>query len=194
MLILLDLDESLADALVDWIDDDIEVRFPDGAEDETYLLLATPYRTANRPLADISELRLVSGYEPEVIETLRPFVVALPEATPINVNTAGAEVLSSVAPGMDLSDGEGLVQARGEEGFKDVDSFLKEDELRDLKPVVSLLSVQSHWFLMVSEANIGAGRVRLASLIQRTPDTTRVVRRQRDFEESVTTPTEEQDE
>ncbi len=195
LLILLDLDESLADALVDWIDDDIEVRFPDGAEDETYLLLATPYRTANRPLADISELRLVSGYEPEVIETLRPFVVALPEATPINVNTAGAEVLSSVAPGMDLSDGEGLVQARSEEGYKDVDGFLEQDEVSgSQRPVASLLGVQSHWFLMVSEANIGAGRVRLASLIQRTPDTTRVVRRQRDFEESVTTPTEEQDE
>jgi general secretion pathway protein K len=53
----LDLDERLADALVDWIDPDINVRFPDGAEDETYLLVDPPYRTANRPLVDSSELR-----------------------------------------------------------------------------------------------------------------------------------------
>jgi general secretion pathway protein K len=70
LLRLLDLDEALADALVDWIDDDIDVRFPDGAEDESYLLLETPYRAANRPLADISELRLVKGYTAEVVAKL----------------------------------------------------------------------------------------------------------------------------
>lgn len=195
LLILLDLDEALADALVDWIDEDIDVRFPDGAEDETYLLLPTPYRTANRLLADISELRLVAGYdEPEVIEKLRPFIVALPEATPININTASAEVLSTVAKDLALSDGEKLVEARGEEGFETVDSFLKHDVLGGLEVKQSLLSVQSHWFLMISEANIGQGRARLASLIQRTPDASRVVRRQREFVESITVPTPEQDE
>jgi len=194
LLILLDLDEGLADALVDWIDENIDVRFPDGAEDDTYLLLPTPYRAANRPLVDISELRLVKGYEPKVIEKLRPFVVALPEATPINVNTASAEVLSTVAEDLGLSDGEALVEARGEKGFESVDSFLKEDALAGKKVNPASLGVQSNWFLMVSEANIGQGRARLASLIQRTPDATRVVRRQREFVEAITVQTEEQDE
>jgi general secretion pathway protein K len=189
----LELDESLADPLVDWIDEDINARFPDGAEDETYLLLDTPYRVANQPLADISELRLVKGYEPEVIAKLRPFVVALPQPTPVNVNTASAEVLSSVAEDLTLSDGEALVEARGEEGFQSVDRFKQQPALAG-KQKLATLSVESDWFLVISEANIGQGRARLASLIQRTDRATLVVRRQREFVEQIVVPVPEQDE
>ncbi len=185
LLTLLELEETLADPLVDWIDDDIDVRFPDGAEDEVYLLLDTPYRAANQPLVDISELRLVKGYSVEVIETLRPFIVALPEATSINVNTASAEVLSTVAEDLSTSDGESLVDARGEEGFESVDSFLQEPTLEAKDVAAASLSVTSQWFLMVSEANIGVGRARLASLIQRSPRGVLVVRRQREFIEVI---------
>lgn len=187
LLNLLDLDESLADALVDWIDEDIDVRFPDGAEDEAYLLLETPYRAANRPLSDISELRLVKGYNQEVVERLQPFVVALPEAAPINVNTASATVLAALNNDLTLSDGQSLVEARGEEGYESVDSFLQEPVLNG-KQIGAAIAVQTNWFLMLSQADIGQGRARLASLIQRSADDIRVVRRQRTFFESVVAP------
>jgi len=194
LLRLLELDEVLADALVDWIDADIEVRFPDGAEDESYLLLDTPYRTANQPLVDISELRLIKGYTAEVIEKLRPFVIALPEATPINVNTASAEVLSTVAEDLSTSEGEVLLEARGEEGFANVDSFLQEPDLNGKQVTPESLSVTSQWFLMVSEANIGDGRARLASLIQRSDRGVVVVRRQREFSEVIVPEADVEDE
>ena len=182
---LLDLDESLADALVDWIDADIDVRFPDGAEDEAYLLLPTPYRVANRPLADISELRLIKGYTAEVVDKLRPFITALPEPTRLNVNTASAEVLSTIADDLSKADGESLVEARGEEAFESVDSFLQDPTLNGKSVAEAWLSVTSQWFLMVSEANVGQGRARLASMIQRTEAATLVVRRQREFSETI---------
>ena len=185
LLRVLELDEMLADPLVDWIDGDIDVRFPDGAEDETYLLLETSYRAGNQPLADISELRLVKGYSAEVIEQLRPFIVALPEPTAINVNTATAEVLSTLAEDLSLADAEALVDARGEEGFESVDSFLQDPTLNAKDVAAASLSVTSQWFLMVSEANIGDGRARLASLIQRSPSGVLVVRRQREFIETI---------
>jgi hypothetical protein len=47
---------------------------------------------------------------------------------------------------------------------------------------------------MVSEANIGLSRARLASLIQRTDKGMLVVRRQREFLEPVVAPVLEQDE
>jgi len=56
------------------------------------------------------------------------------------------------------------------------------------------LSVESDWFLMVSEANIGLSRARLASLIQRTDKGMLVVRRQREFLEPVVAPVPEPDE
>ena len=194
LLSRLELDEALAEPLADWIDSDINVRFPDGAEDEVYLGAPTPYRSANRLVADISELRLVKGYEPEVIEKLRPFVVALPEATPLNVNTASAEVLSAVAANMSLADGESLVETRGEDGFETVAKFTQQNELSGKQLTAAQLSVESDWFLMVSEANIGLSRARLASLIQRTDKGMLVVRRQREFLEPVVAPVPEPDE
>lgn len=191
LLRLLDLDEGLADALVDWIDDDINVRFPDGAEDENYLLLETPYRVANRPLADISELRLVKGYTTEVVAKLQPYLVALPEPTPINVNTADALLLAALDAKLGVSDGEALVEGRGEDGYDTVESFKDEPAMNAIQVVDALLDVKTRWFLMVSQADIGQGRARLASLIQRTDNELRVVRRQREFSDTVTVPVDD---
>ena len=191
LLNLLDLDEALADALVDWIDDDIDVRFPDGAEDESYLLLETPYRAANRPLTDISELRLVKGYTAEVMATLQPYLVALPGSTPVNVNTADAVVLAALADNLGNSDGEALIDARGEDGFDTVDNFKQEPVLNAKQIEDSLLDVSTQWFLMVSQSDIGRGRARLASLIQRTDDALLVIRRQREFPDPVIAPSDD---
>ena len=193
LLLLLDLDEGLAEALVDWIDVDIDVRFPDGAEDESYLLLDTPYRGANRPLADISELRLIKGYTGEVIAKLRPYVVALPETTAININTADAVVLAALAADLGLSDGEALVEARGEDGYQTVDNFKQQPALNAKQIDDASLSVKTRWFLMVSQSDIGQGRARLASLIQRNDDALRIVRRQREFFDPVVAPEPDED-
>lgn len=181
LLARLDIDERLADALVDWIDEDINVRFPDGAEDGAYLLLDPPYRAANRPMTDVSELRLVKGYTAEVVDKLLPHVVALPEHTALNVNTADATLLSVVAPGLSASDGEALVEGRGEEGYETVDKFRQESALAGRAVDAGALSVKSNWFLMLSEANIGQGRARLASTLERDRDHVLVIRRQREF-------------
>ena len=188
LLDILELEEALADPLVDWIDENIDVRFPDGAEDESYQLLTPAYRTANQLLSDVSELRLVKGYSPESIEKLRPFVVALPELTPINVNTAPAEVLRALADDLSDSDAEALIEARGEEGFASVEDFLKEPALAGKPLNQSDLAVTSNWFLVISEANIGQARARLASLLQRTPQEMRTVRRKRIFFEPIVAP------
>ncbi len=177
----LDLDERLADAVVDWIDPDINVRFPDGAEDGTYLSLEPPYRTANRLLVDASELRLVKGYDAAVLNRLRPHVVALPVRTAINVNTADAVVLSALAVGLTVADGAKLAEGRGEDGYPSVDSFRQDPVLKSKAVDASLLSVSTGWFMMLSEADIGEGRARLASRLQRLKGQVRVVSRQREF-------------
>ena len=186
----LDLDERLADAVVDWIDANIDVTFPDGAEDETYLSLDPPYRTANRPMQDASELRLVKGYTGEVVDKLLAHVVALPVRTPINVNTADSTVLSAIGESLSVSDGEKLLETRGEDGYATVDSFRQNISGQQLD--AAALSVTSDWFLLLSEADIGEGRARLASRLQRDRGTVRVVGRQREFFDPVV-PVVEQD-
>ena len=168
LLVRLDLEEQLADSLVDWMDSDIDVRFPDGAEDETYLLRDPPYRAANRPLSDVTELRLVNGYSAEVLDILQPYIVALPVPTPININTADALILSILAEDLTVSDGQALAEGRGEEGYESVDTFTQDPILAGKGLDPSLMSIKTDWFLMLTEASIGQGRARLASLIQRT--------------------------
>ncbi len=185
----LDLDERLADALVDWIDPDINARFPDGAEDETYLSQDPPYRAANQPLADASELRLVKGYDAATVLKLRPHVVALPVRTTLNVNTADAVVLSALAVGLTVEDGAKLIEGRGEDGYPSVDTFTQEPVLKGKQIDRDQLSVSTDWFLMLSEADIGAGRARLASRLQRVRGVVSVVGRQREFFDPVVPPT-----
>ncbi len=101
------IDTDLVEALVDWMDTDSRVR-PGGAEDNVYLSYSPPYRAGNVALIDVEELRLVRGFTPEVITKLRPFLVALPTRTLINVNTAHAPVLGALFAAMSLSEAEKL--------------------------------------------------------------------------------------
>ncbi len=53
-----------------------------------------------------------SGIEPGAVQALEPYVVILPEATSINVNTAPREVLVAAIEGLDLATAERIVQSR----------------------------------------------------------------------------------
>ena len=107
----LSIDETKADAIVDWIDADINYTDPDGAEDDYYTSLETSYRTANAPFVSVSELQLVKGFssaieeEAEDYALLLPHIAALPTVdgfTAVNVNTATPEVLGSLSDDIQL--------------------------------------------------------------------------------------------
>ncbi len=106
LLAQLNIEETKAEAVLDWLDSNIDPTIPDGAEDDHYTSLDPGYRTANRPMSSISELLQVKGFNPMVEEEyedyklLVPHISALPNtggATPVNVNTASPEVLSSLS-------------------------------------------------------------------------------------------------
>jgi general secretion pathway protein K len=112
-----------------WIDPDIDASYPDGAEDDSYLLNDPPYRAANRPLSDASELGLVKGFTAEARAALGPHITVLPVRTSINVNTASAEVLRAFNENLTDADVESLISDRGEEGYEDKAAFLAHDGL-----------------------------------------------------------------
>lgn len=106
LLAELNIEQSKAQAIVDWVDADVNATIPDGAEDDYYTGLESGYRTANGPFVSASELQLVKGFssaikeEAEDYELLLPHVSALPVdngPTPVNVNTATPEVLASLS-------------------------------------------------------------------------------------------------
>ncbi|TWT83933.1 General secretion pathway protein K [Planctomycetes bacterium CA13] len=58
--------EDVADAILDWLDEDEEVR-PYGAESDYYNTLQTPYSPSNGPMQSVEELLLVRGVTPTLL-------------------------------------------------------------------------------------------------------------------------------
>lgn len=167
LLQVLGLEPTLLPAIIDWLDTDQDVTFPDGAEDPYYLKQSLPYRAANRPMLDASELRLVKGVTEPVYQRLREFVTALPTATPINVNTASAPLLAALAPGVGLAEAQQLVLARQEKPYKNITELLQ-SPLFAGKPVSTEgLSVSSQYFLVDATAVVGRVQTRLRSVVRR---------------------------
>lgn len=178
LLEILKLEPTLTDALLDWIDADINVRFPDGAEDENYLLGTLPYRTANRPLISTSELRLVAGFDQTAVQLLEPYVTALPQRTHINVNTASPVVLQAMHEDLTPSDIEALIAGRGETGYPTVEAFMGQDALAG-RELAAPVDVKSNYFLVHTDVIVGQSQAHLVSLVARDKGKTRVLSRTR---------------
>ena len=129
----------LANRLVDWIDSD-SAPMTWGAEDYHYMGLENPYRAANTLLANVSELRQIEGYTPEVLYLIRNFVCALPtaELSPINVNTLKREqaplLVMLVGDGLLLQKAEQVIDNRPDGGYDDLPAFWGQKLLIDTPP------------------------------------------------------------
>lgn len=175
LLTLVGLDPGLVQGVVDWLDDNLESLSPNGAEDNYYLGLQPPYRTANRLMLSASELRLVRGFDDEAYNRIAPFVCALPAGTAINVNTAPAEVLAALDPNISLELAKRLVERRDTQPFASLSELTGDPLMKGIALKLQGLSVKTEYFMFRAEARIGSGRVRMNSLIARQSDHTRVL-------------------
>ena len=120
--------EALAETLADWIDSDGN-RTTLGGEDDTYVNAAPPYRTAGTLLSEVSELRAIRGFTPEIYARIRPFVCALPTAdlSPLNINlldAGNAVLLTMLMDGrLDPEAAAELIESRPDGGWLTVDEF-----------------------------------------------------------------------
>lgn len=95
--------EEIADAILDWIDEDEEPR-EFGAESDYYSQLPNPYRALNEPLQSVEQLLLVRGVTPQMLfgldqnrngsleaSELNGGVLASVPGAMMNANTANAQ-------------------------------------------------------------------------------------------------------
>ena len=175
----LELDPEPIQAILDWIDPDTETRFPNGAEDDYYTDQQPAYRTGNRPLVSVRELLLIKGITRETYRTLAPFVVCLPQASKVNVNTASKEVLMSLAPGLDSNAVNTLIRARETQPFTAIDAFLKHPLLQFRQIPTDNLTVASEYFELQSIARSDRLDYRMTSLLARQERAVTTLRRWR---------------
>lgn len=152
----LEVDDIFIPALIDWIDQDFEVTYPDGME-ENY----QAYRVANRELTDISELLLVHNVTPEMYEKLRPYITALPATTTINVNTMSEVIFRSLGEEGDVKQ---FIDEREEEAYSSVENFI---ERLQLPFDAEGLSVGTNFFRAHGQVVQGEQVVNLNTLVYR---------------------------
>lgn len=166
LLFSLNLDPSIAGAVVDWLDSDVETRFPTGGEDALYAGLEPAYRTPNTVITTASELMAVAGVDEDTYRLLAPYVTALPQGTLLNVNTAPDVVLASLSDDIDFSLAASLVEERADAEFLDIEAtfggLIEEDMFSQIDGV-------SEHFLLTATVTLGATQTTMRSVMQRHP-------------------------
>jgi general secretion pathway protein K len=152
----LEVETTFIDPLLDWMDEDFDIRYPDGAEDQY-----ETYRVANRPLSDISELMLIKSMTADMYQKLLPHITTLPAPTNINVNTLTDQVFLSLGEGLNLDQ---YLEEREKEDFKDIPSFIERLQLT-IPPTD--LSVSTEYFYAHGTVVQGDQSVNFNTLIHR---------------------------
>lgn len=177
--------QLIAAAAVDWIDSD-DTPQPNGAESDSYLQGAIPFRTANQFMADPSELRVLRGMTPAIYAKLRPWVCALPvaELSPINVNTllpSQAPLLAMLLPErLSVGQARELLARRPATGYESSTQFWSVPALSGLSPnmeVGAQTVVKTRWFVVESDIELAGATVHEAALFDADVSPARLVRR-----------------
>ena len=169
LLINLNIKPELVDAILDWIDTDMDIRYPNGAEDETYSRKSPPYRSANTLFSDISELLLVQGITEKDYKKLLPYVYVANGHELLNVNTASAFVLRCHADNITKNQAESIFRAHGKPFIK-VEDFLKDEAMSGIHIDKTSLSVDSNHFLLSGHINIGKNSFVFQSQLMRSKE------------------------
>jgi general secretion pathway protein K len=149
-----------------------------GAEAATGKLQSNEQVAPNAPVAPQRSSQLAwLGLDADVVQRLSPFVSILPVNTPVNINTAPAEVLMATIEGLDRATAERLLKARLDGGFATLDAA-KKFMPDKLTPDPRLLSVNSAHFEILGELRYDSFVLRELTLVQRRGQDVEVLRRE----------------
>lgn len=181
LLLLIKADPVIADELFQWFDQDTGADYFYADEEPSY---APSYH----PMADHSELLLLKSVDREQYELIKPWVSALPADTALNINTAPAEVLQSIAGYIDESIATQAITDRTEDGFSAVTDFLNQDVFKENEEAgiyLGELSVTSDWFELYTAITLNEKTLTQRSIVHRASDgTVTIVLRDRSATES----------
>ena len=157
------------DAIADWTDRDSIVR-AGGAEDAWYLARPTPSLTPNAPIMRVSEVAAVRGVTDDSLAAVATFITALPPGTPVNVNTASAEVLAAILDGASADAIAALTASRAQKPFTTVAEFRARLPSGVRLDSEDALDVKSRFFEVTIESRQGATVARARALVRREPE------------------------
>ncbi|HZQ60978.1 MAG TPA: type II secretion system minor pseudopilin GspK [Casimicrobiaceae bacterium] len=157
------------DSIADWIDRDSATR-AGGAEDAWYRAQTVPMLAANAPVLRVAEIATVRNVSYEALAAVRPYITALPPRTPLNVNTAPAEVLAAVLDNASPEALAAIISGRKEKPYTTVAEFRARLPQGVHLSSEEMLDVRSGYFEVTVEARQGASTARARALVHREAD------------------------
>lgn len=167
--------EALAYRVYDWLDEDSIYKNPQSLEEDDYAGKEFPYLAANTFFASVSELRLIDGFTPNVIDKIKDYVCVLPkvETNVLNVNTIAKdqpELLSAMIDGLDSGAAGEILAERPEDGFKAIEEFWQSSGFSGVSnidsSVKSQFAVKTEYFQLVAKATYDKSEFYLTSTLK----------------------------
>gem|GEM_PF-5887886 len=159
-------DSGFVYKLADWMDSN-STPLPKGAEDTSYQTTKNnSYLTANQAFIDLSELLLL-GLDTSSLQAISGSLVALPQASKININTASLPLLEALS---NASTAYKIVQSReATGGFESVDDFKKDSSTAGASFPWGWIDVKSDFFILHCHATVGNIQLFTETMLYRNP-------------------------
>lgn len=121
-------------------------------------------------LQELSQLRLLPGVDGQLLRQLEPWVAVLPTEAALNINTAPALVLRML-DGVEATTADALVRQQSATAWASVQAFTQDPLLSGAGVSRHGLGTGSRWFRITVQVIQGQNRLRLATDVERDPDT-----------------------
>jgi general secretion pathway protein K len=157
---------NLALALKDWL---TAYDLSRGKDNYTtyYAAQKPPYYPSHQFMASASEFRLIKEVDSTLFQAIEPYITALPETTPININTTSKKMLMSLGNGLSEAQVHEIIMAR-EEGIKDlkdISELIKKNNLP-----IDQITIKSKYFLSVAYASNDEFKLAIYTVLKREQD------------------------
>lgn len=142
--------------------------------DGTAAKAVTPPRAPG--LQSLADLRGLAGLDEQAIQRLDCCATILPDQSPVNVNTAPAEVLYAVVTQLPLGQAVALVAERDRgRYFNDAADFVNRLADPRIKLDKDSVSTDSQWFSLAGIVRLGRATAAMRALLERDDQSTSIV-------------------
>lgn len=126
-------------------------------------------------LTQVEDLLAVPGFTPQMLARISDAVIFLPRTTPVNVNTASAEVLAAQIDGLALTDANSLIKSRNTAHYRDLADFSNRLQIKPFFAPASVASVATNYFLVNGKVRMNRARLDVQALIERNGTNTKLI-------------------
>jgi general secretion pathway protein K len=162
-------------AIVNWISSGEQVSNIN--IEQYYLNHQPPYQVAHALFTSVSELRLVYGINQTIYNILSPLLIALPQQTKLNINTAPAILLTTLSNNITLAQAQQLASVRSNNGgYPSVEEFMKDPAVQKLGIKQTNITTTSNYFLLRVDVKFKDVNMTIFCLFNRVIDKNNKVR------------------